>query len=236
MHIKSPSTGMREDFHQEQHGGAGAADCNTTHWSVVLRAGQAPSTAAHQALDWLCQRYWYPLYAFARRSGHRPEDAKDLTQGFFAHLIEKHALAKVDQALGKFRTFLLSSFRNFMANELDRARARKRGGGCSVVSLDAVSAEERFSLEPADPASPDRVFERNWALALMEQALTNLRMEQARAGKSAQFDLLQPCLMSEADAPRHAELADMLGIAKMESALAVEGITKLAMKSAGKTK
>jgi RNA polymerase sigma factor (sigma-70 family) len=182
-----------------------------THWSVVLRAG-GDDTRAHAALSRLCQTYWYPLYAFIRRHGHGPEDAQDLTQGFFAHLLENEAVAKADPARGKFRAFLLSSLRHFLANERERAQAQKRGSGRPVASLDAATAETRFGAEAAGHDSPDKAYERNWALALMEQVLHRLRAEQAAAGKGSQFEQLLDCLMGEPDAPRYADLAAQLGL------------------------
>ena len=190
----------------------GVGQFATTHWSVVLCAGQGDGTRSREALARLCQTYWYPLYSFVRRQGHSPEDAQDLTQGFFAHLLGNHALPSVDKGKGKFRSFLLASLRNFLANERERACAQKRGGGQPVVSLHVATAESRYGLEPVDHATPDKVFERNWALTLLEQTLARLRAEQAEAGKATQFAAMQPCLMNDADTPRHAELAFQLGL------------------------
>ena len=183
-----------------------------THWSLVLRASRGEDTRSHEALARLCQTYWYPLYAFVRRHGHGPEDAQDLTQGFFAQLLENHALATVDRGKGTFRSFLLASLRHFMANEWDRAQTQKRGGAEIHVPLDAASAEMRYAREPADPASPEKIFERNWALTLLEQVLERLRAEQVAAGKGVQFDQLQDCLMGSPDAPRYAALAARIGL------------------------
>ncbi len=190
----------------------GTGQFATTHWSLVLSAGRGDDTRSREALARLCQTYGYPLYAFVRRHGRGPEDAQDLTQGFFAHLIENHALATVDRAKGTFRAFLLASLRNFMCKEWDRARALKRGGGKPHLPLDTTFAETRYGREPADPASPRKVFERNWALTLLEQVLERLRVEQAAVGKGAQFELLQDCLMGSPDAPRYAALAGRLGL------------------------
>ena len=197
-----------------------------TQWSLVVAAGQDDDARSYVALTCLCQTYWYPLYAFVRRQGRSREEAQDLTQGFFAHLIEKRALGTVDRTAGKFRSFLLTSLRNFVANEWERARAQKRGGGQSVISLDAAYAEIRFDLEPADHASPEVLFERNWALALMEQALARLRAEQSEAGKTAQFAALQPCLMNEADAPRYAKLAAELATTEAAVKMAVSRLRR----------
>jgi RNA polymerase sigma-70 factor (ECF subfamily) len=190
---------------------ADARQFATTHWSIVLAAGHGDDTRSREALSRLCQTYWYPLYAFVRRHGHSPEDAQDLTQAFFVHLLEHEVLAKAEQTKGKFRAFLLASLRHFLANERERAQAQKRGGGRSPVSLDAASAETRYRSELADLDSPDKVFERNWALALMEQVLTRLRSEQARLGKGAQFEQLRDSLMGDPAAPRYADLGAQLG-------------------------
>lgn len=183
-----------------------------THWSVVLSAGRGDDTRAHAALTRLCQTYWYPLYAFVRRHGHSPEDAQDLTQGFFAHLLERHALAGVHPAKGRFRAFLLASLRHFLANQRARAQAQKRGGGCLLVSLDAASAEKRFGAEAVIHDSPDKAYDRNWAWALMEQVLNRLRAEQAALGKKKQFEQLQDCLMGDPGALCYADLGAQLGL------------------------
>jgi RNA polymerase sigma-70 factor (ECF subfamily) len=178
---------------------------------VVLAAGGGDEARAHAALARLCQTYWYPLYAFVRRRGYGPEDAQDLTQGFFAHLLERHGLARANPGRGRFRSFLLASLRHFLANERERATARKRGGGRTLVPWDAASAETRYGLEPADPVTPETVFERNWALALLEQVLKRLEKEQAAAGKAVQFNHLRDFLMGDLEAPSYAELASVLG-------------------------
>lgn len=182
-----------------------------THWSVVLRASGSDA-AADEALAQLCQTYWYPIYAYVRRQVHNPEDAWDLTQGFFAHLVENHALAQVNPARGRLRSFLRQSCRHFLANEREHARALKRGGGQAVLSLDAAFAETRYGLQPAHNASPAKLYERNWALTLLEHVLDRLRTEQTQAGKEAQFAALQPCLMNDFEAPRHAEVATQAGL------------------------
>jgi RNA polymerase sigma-70 factor (ECF subfamily) len=193
---------------------------------MVLSAGHGDDTRSHEALAQLCQTYWYPLYAFVRRHGRGPEDAQDLTQGFFAHLLENRALATVDRAKGRFRSFLLTSLRNFMAKEWDRAQAQKRGGGRIHVPLDAAFAETRYGREPADPASPDKVFERNWALTLLELVLERLRVEQAAAGKGAQFEQLQDSLMGSPDAPRYAQLAARMGLNEEAARMAVSRLRR----------
>ena len=141
---------------------SGGRSFSATRWSLVLAA----AGDAEAALAALCRAYWFPLYAFARRQGVSPHDAEDLTQGFFAHLLGKSALAHVDRAKGRFRTFLLASLKHYLADERDRAKALKRGGAQLAISLDAIEAEERYALEPRDELSPDHLFDRRWALAV----------------------------------------------------------------------
>jgi RNA polymerase sigma-70 factor (ECF subfamily) len=163
----------------------------TTRWSLI-RAAQDPSAqASRAALAALCSAYWYPLYAFIRRQGHDAEEAQDLTQEFFARLLEKDGLAAVDRDKGRFRSFLLAACKHFLSNERDRARAQKRGGGRAVLPLDAAGAEGRYGSEPAHEETPERLFERRWALALLEQVLGRLREEYAAAGKGRVFERLK---------------------------------------------
>src|SRR5258708_4498387 len=146
----------------------------TTHWSVVLSAGQKDSAQAAASLEKLCRAYWYPLYAYVRRRGYSPEDAQDLTQGFFARLLERDYVKQAERERGKFRTFLLTTFSHFLADDWDRAHRLKRGGNREVISIDALTAEERYRLEPADLADPVKLFERRWATTLLERALGQL--------------------------------------------------------------
>ncbi len=168
-----------------------------TRWSVVVAAAGRDSKAAGKALERLCSTYWYPLYAFVRRAGHSAHDAQDLTQEFFARLLARNWLQAVDREKGKFRSFLLASMRHFLANEWDRGQRLKRGGGQAILSLDAETAESRYALEPADVTSADRVFERRWALTLLEEVLGRLRREFIAAGKARLFDELEPALTGE---------------------------------------
>jgi RNA polymerase sigma-70 factor (ECF subfamily) len=168
----------------------------TTRWSVVLAAGGSAPDAS-EALAALCRAYWYPLYVFVRRQGHAPHDAQDLTQEFFARLLEKDWLRAVERERGRFRSFLLAAMKHFLANEWDRAHRLKRGGGQAVISLDAESAENRYALEPADHMTADRIFERRWALTLLEQVLARLRKEFVAAGRGALFDELKTALTGE---------------------------------------
>jgi RNA polymerase sigma-70 factor (ECF subfamily) len=149
--------------------GGGPAAFVTTHWSVVLDAGRADTTRARDALARLCQTYWHPLYAYVRRLGYSPHDAQDLTQEFFARLLAKNSLAAADESRGRFRSFLLSSLKHFLANEWDKARAQKRGGGQVPIPIDPAVAETGCYFEPADPATADKIFERRWALTLLDR-------------------------------------------------------------------
>jgi RNA polymerase sigma-70 factor (ECF subfamily) len=183
----------------------------TTRWSTVLAAGRRDSPEASESLARLCQTYWFPLYAYVRRRGYRPDDAHDLTQTFFVRLIEKEWLAAADRTKGRFRAFLLTAMKHFLADEWDRERARKRGGGRAPLPLPLDTAEARYAREPADLETPDRIFERRWALALLDEVVGRLRSEYARDGRAALFEALHPCLVGERTAQPYAELARTLG-------------------------
>ena len=163
---------MTHEAHHSSSAGGGRFE--TTHWSLVLAAADAEDTHGREALAKLCQVYWYPLYAFVRRQGHSPHDAQDLTQEFFTRLLEKDYLGDVDRSKGKFRSFLLAALKHFLSKEWARAKTLKRGGGHTLVPLDALSAEDRYRREPEDNATPERLFERRWALTLLDQVLTRL--------------------------------------------------------------
>ena len=186
----------------------------TTHWSVVLTAGRNDTTRARDALAKLCQTYWFPLYAHVRRRGHSPEDAQDLTQAFFARLLEKSWVGDADQTKGRFRSFLLVAMNRFLSDEWDKARAQKRGGGMPLVPLQFDTAETRYGVDPADPATPERGFERRWALTLLEEVLNRLSREYDNEGKGGLFAALHPCLVGERTAQPYAELAAKLGISE----------------------
>lgn len=180
----------------------------TTRWSLVVAAGRdAPS-----ALSDLFRIYWYPLYAFARRGGASAEDAQDLVQGFFGALIEKHVLGKADPDRGRFRTFLLTAFKRHVAKEREKAGAKKRGGDRARLSLDFEDGERRFRLEPVDDATPDALFERQWALALLERVLERLRQEYGARGKSAAFAELRVFLTAGSSETTKAEAAKRLDL------------------------
>ncbi len=170
----------------------------TTLWTVVLHAGREQPEQARDALARLCQDYWYPLYSFVRHRGYTAHDAQDLTQAFFAQLLEKHGLKQVDPEQGRFRTFLLAALKNFLANDWDRSHARKRGGGVTIVSLDDRTAESRFRLEPSCELTPERHFERQWAVTLLDQVLAALRAEYHAQGKGDLFEELKAVLTGQA--------------------------------------
>jgi RNA polymerase sigma factor (sigma-70 family) len=184
----------------------------TTHWSVVVMAGQSDTPRAQAALERLCRTYWYPLYAYARRRGHSVEDAQDLTQEFFARVLERHWLARADQSKGRFRTFLLTAMERFLANEWDRARALKRGGGRRNVPIQLDSAETRYGVEPADTRTPEQAFEYRWANALLDEVVKQLEAEFEAQGQAAAFATLKPCLVGERAAQPYAVLAAKLGM------------------------
>ena len=190
---------------QDQHVESGVFA--TTHWSVVLaaRAPYAPQAAA--ALEKLCCTYWYPLYAYLRRCGYGEHDAQDFIQGFFAHLFERDWLQRVAREKGRFRSFLLASLNYFLADQRDRASAQKRGGGQPVISFDAHEAEECYRLEPVDERSPDKLFERRWAMTLLDQVLARLAQEFSDAGKLELFNRLQPFLVEGTGEKSYTETA-----------------------------
>ncbi|MEQ8790009.1 MAG: sigma-70 family RNA polymerase sigma factor [Pirellulaceae bacterium] len=179
----------------------------TTHWSLVLAAGAGESQAA---LAELCQAYWLPLYVYLRRRGHSQHDAEDITQGFFSMLLQREDLRGLDPQRGKFRSFLLGSMKHFLANRRERDRALKRGGGRTIVSLDVDKAESHCRLEPAHDHTPERAFERQWALTLLERTLDALRNEAAVAGKLGEFDRLKVYLTGQRQDETYAQLAEEL--------------------------
>jgi RNA polymerase sigma-70 factor (ECF subfamily) len=184
----------------------------TTHWSLVLAARDRAAPQARAALADLCAAYWYPLYAFVRRKGHDPERAADLTQEFFARLLEKDYLRSVDPAKGRFRSFLLAACSHFLANQRDRAAARKRGGGRPPVSIDVRDAEGRYRAEPAHDLTAERLFERRWALTLLDGVLEQLGGEFQRAGKGALYDRLKLVLVGAQEAVSYAQVGRELGM------------------------
>jgi DNA-directed RNA polymerase specialized sigma24 family protein len=192
----------------------------TTHWSAVLEAGRTESPRARQALEELCRTYWYPLYAHARRIGHDTHTAEDLTQGFFTRLLEKNYLSIADRRRGKFRWFLLTAFKCYLANEWDHSRAQKRGGGQTPIALDAFSAEERLALDTADTQTADVLFDRRWAMTLLEAARAALKSEYANRGKAERFEWLEGCLPGESRDHTYAQIGARLKMT--EAAVKVE--------------
>lgn len=182
----------------------------TTHWSQVLAARDPSAPQSREALAALCAAYWYPLYAYVRRRGHDPDHAQDLTQGFFARLLEKDYLRVVDREKGKFRSFLLASFQHFLSNEYDRGKAHKRGGGKKPLSLDFLDAEDRYHQEPAHTLTPEKLFERRWALTLLDQVLARLREEWRRDDRLRVFDALKGALTGSNSETSQRQLADTL--------------------------
>jgi RNA polymerase sigma factor (sigma-70 family) len=185
----------------------GSARFATTHWSQVCAAGQAGTAHAQAALEKLCVTYWYPVYAFVRRQGRNSHDAQDLTQEFFARLLEKNTFAVADRTRGKFRSFLLTALKNFLCKEHQRDTALKRGGGEMIIPLDTVFAEQRFTQESASLQASDTLFERRWALTLLEKVLSELHSEYASAGKADLFQSLKPALMGERGGSPYAAIA-----------------------------
>ena len=188
----------------------------------MLAAGDDNTgTNTRRALEELIQAYWFPLYAYVRRRGEPSAQAEDLVQGFLTRLLEKKDLARVDRAKGKFRSFLLASLKHFMANEYARRNAIKRGGGARVVSLDALDAEARYAVEPTDDMTPDRLFDRRWALAVLDQVLARLCQEYTDADKAALFETIRDCLTPHRGRLLYARLAEGLGM--------TEGAVKVAV-------
>jgi len=191
--------------------GNGGVAFATTHWSVVLTA-QGESPAAQEALEKLCRTYWRPVYGFIKRQGIRPQEAEDLTQGFFSLLLERRDFDAVRKEKGRLRSYLLTSVKHFLASEQRRAMTAKRGKGQRLIPMEELRANERVEMEPADPLSADRLYERRWALTLMEQVLRRLRDEYCAAGNAAVFDSLKQLLPDEPGAPSRTEIASQLGM------------------------
>ena len=185
----------------------------TTHWSVVLEA-QGESPAAHEALEKLCRTYWRPIFAFLRRQGIPPEEAEDITQGFFAQLLERRKFSAIRREKGRLRSFLLGALKYFVADEQRRAIATKRGKGQRLISLDELRGEEQIEMEPADPVTAEMIYERRWALTVLECVLSRLKDEYRAADNAALFDSLKQLLPDEPGSPSQAEIAARLGMAE----------------------
>ena len=191
----------------------GATRFHTTRWTIVIRAAQSQAQGGQSALAELCRLYWYPLYIFARRRGYSPDDAQDLTQGFFLHVVEHRALTGDDRLKGKFRSFLLASFQNHLSDAGDRARRHKRGGDQEFVQLDAQEAEERYRLEPIEFLTPEKMFDAQWAMTVLGEALKRLRRD-ASAGKTSTFEALKafPDPNNSIAPPSYDEVANQLQV------------------------
>ena len=198
----------------------------TTHWSVVLTAGQGESPRAAQALETLCRTYWYPLYGYVRRRGYEVLDAQDLTQDFFYRLLDRDWLAQVDRRKGRFRSFLLVAMNHFLANEWDRAKRVKRGGRVVFQAYEDDTYEERFQEDARRERSPEQLYEQRWALALLETVLRRLREEATVAGRSAQFDELKVFLTGEKRSVSYAELATRLATTEGALKMAVQRLRR----------
>ena len=205
-------------------GNSTEARFDKTHWSVILPAAKQQAPGAQAALEQLCKIYWPPLYAFLRKQGRSPEDAKDLTQGFFVHLLAKDRLQNVHPAKGKFRSFLLACLNNYVQNERAKEQAAKRGGGQTLIPIDASDAEERCGLDPADHEDPARIFERRWAATLIQQVLQQLKQNCINNGKADLFDTLHPFLTGD---PAHGGYAEAAARLKMSEGAARVAATRL---------
>jgi RNA polymerase sigma factor (sigma-70 family) len=205
-----------EFFVERDHGplAEGAESFHTTRWTIVMRAAQSQAPWGQSALAELCRLYWYPLYTFARRRGRSPEDAQDLTQSFFLHMVEHRAFKGVDRLEGKFRSFLLASFQNHLADAADRARRLKRGGDREFVHLDAEDAEKRHQLEPVDFLTAEKIFDARWAMTVLGEALKKLSQEYAVEGKASTFEALKVFLdtHNSMNPPSHDEVASRLQV------------------------
>ena len=194
--------------------GAGRRHFATTRWSRVLAAGSSRSSRSEEALAELCTEYWYPLYAYVRRRGYNSDDARDLTQSFFVHLLDKNRLAMADPTRGRFRTFLLTSMKNFVNGEWRKKAAQKRGAGVETVSLDFQSGEQRHGLEPSHSLSPEAIYERQWALGILDRAIDLLRARYEESGKGELFEALKEGLGFDDGLLPYSELSRKLGLSE----------------------
>jgi RNA polymerase sigma factor (sigma-70 family) len=212
----------------EPHDDAPSADAGfqTTHWSLVLRAGHRQDREADEALATLCQRYWFPLYVYVRRRTPDLHEAQDLTQEFFAWLLEKNALARTSPERGRFRAFLLTAAKNFLANQRDRAKAQKRGGGTRPWRLDLEAGESRLCLEPVDDVTPERQFERQWVLTLLERVMQQLETEYRSSGRGEHFERFKAVLAGQRDRLPFAALAAELGMSEEAARQAASRLRK----------
>jgi RNA polymerase sigma factor (sigma-70 family) len=196
-----------------------------TRWSVVLAAARAHSPGSQAALETICRDYWYPLYAYARRSGQSPHDAQDVTQEFFCRLLEKRWLDSADPGKGKLRSFLIVAMKNFMSKEWRRASAQKRGGDLTRIQFDTAFAENRLAAD-ATRSAPDELFDRQWALTLLDLTMTRLQGEFVAAGKSNDFEALKECLVAGRGEIKYAKVAEELGVNEAATRVAVHRLRK----------
>ena len=198
----------------------------TTHWSLVLAAGRGNDAASERALATLCELYWYPVYVFIRRHGHSADEAADLTQEFFTRMLEGSGLQQAAPEGGRFRSFVIACIRHFLANEQDHVRALKRGGGRPTLSLEIETAEGRYVLEPRDELTPDKIFDRRWALTLLDRALTRLRNEHTTTGKQKAFEALKGYLTGDSAGVPYASVARALGTTEGAAKVAVHRLRR----------
>jgi RNA polymerase sigma factor (sigma-70 family) len=198
----------------------------TTHWSVVLAAGDSSAPQHREALSTLCQRYWFPLYAYLRRRGHNIHQAEDWTQAFFAQMLEKQYLTKVEPKPGKFRSFLLTALKHFLSKERDRAMALKRGGAQIIMPLDFKKAENKYSIEPVSELSPEKLFEKSWALTVLQQTMDRLEAESAKTNKKKLFDSLKVYLSVEKSSIPYSDVATELDMTEGAVRVAVHRLRR----------
>jgi len=205
---------MAAETEPTQYDSGASGRFNTTHWSVILNAGDSRRSDSASALEKLCRAYWPPLYFFAVRKGHDDADAKDLTQQFFLSLLQRNDLSRLDPARGRFRTFLLTAFTNFLANEYDRANAQKRGGGKVIISLDSIGDDQVRQYEYLQSHYPGEAFDRQWAASILARALERLKEEYSTGPRAAQFALLKPFLTLDGSSADYSGIAAKLGVAE----------------------
>jgi DNA-directed RNA polymerase specialized sigma24 family protein len=192
--------------------GSGASNFPSTSWSLVVAAAANPTPDSRASLARICEAYWPPVYAFVRRTGYDKDQAQDLTQAFFATMLEKNYLGHADRERGRFRTFLLASVKHFLANELDKRHAWKRGGGLTAVPIDPIEAEEMYAPEAVEERTPETLFVHDWALTLLVQVMARLREEYAAMAKADSFAKLSPLLDGDSPAKRYGGMASELGV------------------------
>jgi RNA polymerase sigma-70 factor (ECF subfamily) len=202
------------------------SDFETTHWSTVLAAGSQSTVRSREALAALCETYWYPLYAYLRRRGHSSEDAEDLTQGFFARVIEKGVLQVASRERGRFRSFLLTSLKHYVANERDHAQALKRGGATAPLSLEFETARGRYEREPQDATTPETLFDRRWALTVLDRVMMSQRTDFRQRGKEDLFDRLKGNLIGEESPFFYRETASKFGMSEAALRVAVHRLRR----------